>query len=81
MRRLTSIDELKRMGRKRRALKRAPKPKVRVDYGRRVRNVTVEGQYTGVRQVLTMPVLPHTGPKPKVYPKVDWTPLAWRVGA
>jgi hypothetical protein len=73
MKRLTSIDQLRATARKRRALKRAPKPKVRVNYGRRVRNVQLVND-----TVATVAVRPHVGPKPKVYPKINWTPLAWR---
>jgi len=51
--------------------------KVAVDYGRRVRNrLGGEGE---VRVIIPRAVIPHSGPKPRVYPIIDWTPLAWRV--
>lgn len=50
----------------------------KIDYGRRVRNITYTDD-DGARAYRSYAVLPHTGPKPTVYPQRNWTPLSWRL--
>lgn len=58
---------------KQKRAKKVAKKVAKVNYGRRVRNVRVDGE------LVVVPVRHLKGPHPVKYPELEWTPLAWRV--